>query len=67
MYSDLLDVLGAGGSNMGAGGRREPDRHVAVSFKAGKMDMTLKEVSPSFLNFVFICVYFFFIYIYSLY
>jgi hypothetical protein len=45
MYSDLLDVLG--GSNSLAGGRGssavEPEKHVATSFKAGKMNLTLQE------------------------
>jgi len=41
MYSDLLDVLG-GGSSL-AGNRREPEKHVATSFKAGKMNLELQE------------------------
>ena len=41
MYSDLLDVLG----NQNPSATRGSDKHVAVSFKAGKMKMALQEVS----------------------
>ena len=44
MYSDLLDVLGGGNSLAGGSNRRENEKHVAVSFLAGKMDMALQEV-----------------------
>ena len=47
MYSDLLDVLGGGNSLAGAGNRGGTgggsDKHVAVSFKAGKMDLKLQD------------------------
>jgi hypothetical protein len=46
MYSDLLDVLGhQGPSSL----RRnvEVEKHIAASFKAGKMKMELKEVRIS--------------------
>mmetsp|Transcript_14773 Transcript_14773/g.21791 ORF Transcript_14773/g.21791 Transcript_14773/m.21791 type:complete len:371 (+) Transcript_14773:91-1203(+) len=43
MYSDLLDVLGNQSSSSGGARRGETEKHVAVSFKAGKMKMELKE------------------------
>jgi len=43
MYSDLLDVLGNQSSSSGGARRAETEKHVAVSFKAGKMKMELKE------------------------
>jgi hypothetical protein len=43
MYSDLLDVLGGGNSLAGGAGNRESEKHVAVSFKAGKLDMKLQD------------------------
>jgi hypothetical protein len=51
MYSDLLDVLGGGGSSIGAGGRQEPERHVACMLKAGKIDLELREVRHFYLFF----------------
>jgi hypothetical protein len=45
MYSDLLDVLGNQSSPMVNTRRGESEKHVAVSFKAGKMKMDLQEVS----------------------
>jgi hypothetical protein len=43
MYSDLLDVLGhQGSSSLRRNG--EADKHIAASFKAGKLKMELKEV-----------------------
>lgn len=44
MYSGLLDYLGDGNNLTGVGNRREPEKHVVASFKAGKMNMELKEV-----------------------
>lgn len=44
MYSDLLDVLGNQNSTTGGARRGETEKHVAVSFKAGKMKMELREV-----------------------
>eukprot|EP00545_Synedropsis_sp_CCMP1620_P012105 CAMPEP_0119029724 /NCGR_PEP_ID=MMETSP1176-20130426/40667_1 /TAXON_ID=265551 /ORGANISM="Synedropsis recta cf, Strain CCMP1620" /LENGTH=346 /DNA_ID=CAMNT_0006986077 /DNA_START=47 /DNA_END=1087 /DNA_ORIENTATION=+ len=43
MYSDLLDVLGNQSSSSANTRRGESDKHVAVSFKAGKMKMELQE------------------------
>jgi len=43
MYSDLLDVLGNQSSTTGGARRGETEKHVAVSFKAGKMKMELRE------------------------
>lgn len=48
MYSGLLDYLGDGNNLTGVGNRREPEKHVAASFKAGKMNMELKEVCHFF-------------------
>jgi len=43
MYSDLLDVLGNQSSSSVSTRRGEAEKHVAVSFKAGKMKMELQE------------------------
>ena len=47
MYSDLLDVLGNQNSASGAAARRDNDKSVAVSFKAGKCDLVMQDVSQN--------------------
>jgi hypothetical protein len=43
MYSDLFDALGGGGGNHhGASSSSRPEGKAIVSFKAGKMDLTLQ-------------------------